>query len=226
MPIPGPPGEPDVVVRPYADGDRARVRRICFETGYMGAPVAWMWRDEDSFADLFSAWWTDNEPHSALVAEIDGVVSGYLLGCFDSRRVANPVRLMAHHMFRRALIARPGTAGVLWRMMADAAVDGARRQLPSATVYDVAWPAHLHIDLLPVCRGRGVGRTLVRRWLDTLAAAGIAGCHLETMAENRGAITFFETMGFERHGSLHRVPGFRTSDGGRLHVQLMVQHFA
>lgn len=214
-----------VRVRPYRRGDRDRVRHICFVTGYMGEPVDWLWRDQESFADLFCGWWTDHEPGSALVAEVDGEVAGYLLGCSDSRRVENPVRLMAHHLFGRGLLARPGTAGVLWRMIGDAAVDGLRRQLPAATVYDPRWPAHLHIDLLPVCRGRGVGRTLVRRWLDTLAEQGVPGCHLETMSENTGAISFFEAMGFERRDEPRPVPGFRSPGGNRLHVQLMVQPF-
>ncbi len=221
-----PPADEVVRVRPYESADRARVRHICFVTGFMGEPVDWLWRDEESFADLFSGWWTDHEPGSASVAEIDGEVAGYLLGCADSRWVANPVRLMGRHMFGRRLLVRPGTAGVLWRMMGDAVVDGVRRRLPAATVYDPRWPAHLHIDLLPRCRGRGVGRALVRGWLERLAADGVAGCHLETMAENTGAVAFFESMGFERHGDPHPVPGFRTPAGGRLHVQLMVQPFS
>jgi ribosomal protein S18 acetylase RimI-like enzyme len=214
---------PDVVIRPYEARDRERVRHICFVTGFMGRPVEWLWRDEASFADLFSGWWTDHEPESALVAELDGEVAGYLLGCIDSRRVAEPVGLMAHHLFRRGLLVRPGTARVLWRLLGDAAVGAARHDLPAATVHDTRWPAHLHIDLLLRCRGRGVGRALVRRWLDRLQAQGVAGCHLETMAENTGAVAFFEAMGFECHGDARPVPGFRTPTGGRLHVQLMVQ---
>ena len=74
----------DVVIRPYEARDRAQVRHICHVTGYMGEPVAWMWRDTESFADLFTSYYTDAEPQSALVAELDGVVAGYLLGCIDS----------------------------------------------------------------------------------------------------------------------------------------------
>lgn len=218
---PGPAG--DVAIRPYRPSDRAAVRRVCFETGYMGEPVAWMWRDEESFADLFSGYWTDHEADSALVAEVDGAVAGYLLGCDDTRRVGNPAAMMGRHMVRRGLLLRPGTAGVMWRMIGDAAVGAARHDLPPASVYDERWPAHLHIDLLPVCRGRGVGAALVRRWLDTLRTRGVPGCHLETMAENHGAVAFFTAMGFTARGRAHLVPGFRTPAGGRLHVQLMVR---
>lgn len=213
----------DVVVRPYRSADRARVRHVCYATGFMGEPVDWLWRDDESFADLFCGYWTDGEPESALVAEVDGVVSGYLLGCVDTRRVWNPGVVLGRHVVRRGLLLRPGTAGMMWRMIGDAVVDGLRGQLPPSSAYDERWPAHLHIDLLPVCRRRGVGATLVRRWLDTLRDGGVPGCHLETMAENTAAVAFFEAMGFRRRGDAHRVPGFRTRAGGRLHVQLMVQ---
>src|SRR5437870_9756007 len=73
----------DVVVRPYVHEDRAAVRHICFQTGYMGEPADFMWRDRESWADMFSGYYTDVEPDSAFVVEIDGSVSGYLLGAVD-----------------------------------------------------------------------------------------------------------------------------------------------
>ena len=212
-------------IRPYRPEDRAAVRRICYLTGYMGGRVDWLWRDRESFADLFSGYWTDREPQSASVAERDGEVVGYLLGCVDTRRVPNPGPMMAHHLLRRGLLVRPGTAGVLWRMIGDVAVDAARHQLPPMSAYDRQWPAHLHIDLLEVARGHGVGAGLVRRFFDRLRESGVAGCHVETMAENTRAVAFFEAMGFRRHGEPANAPGFRTPTGDRLHVQLLVQPF-
>lgn len=211
-----------MVLRPYRPEDRPAVRRICHQTGYMGDPVDWLWRDRESFADLFSGYWTDREPESATVAEVDGEVAGYLLGCRDSRRVWNPAGLMARHMLRRGLLVRPGTAGVLWRMIGDVCVDGARRQVP-VPFLDDRWPAHLHVDLLEVCRGRGVGTALVRRWLARLEDEGVPGCHVETLAENAPAVAFFTAMGFEPHGRPRPVPGFRSPSGARHHVRVLVR---
>lgn len=203
------------------------MRRICFETGYMGDPVAWQWRDAASFADLFTGWYTDHEPESALVAERHGRVIGYLLGCRDSRHVRVPAALVRRHLVRRGLLVRPGTAPVLWRTMADlapAAIAAARgRRRPPPKPVDGRWPAHLHIDLLPEGRSIGLGRALVRRWLESLRRAGVAGCHLETWAENDGAVAFFEAMGFSRRGHPVPMPGLRSPEGHRHHTQLMVQ---
>lgn len=191
----------------------------------MGEPVAWQWADEESFADLFTAWYTDREPASALVAELDGRVVGYLLGCRDSRRVTPPSAAIRRHVLRRGLLARRGTAGVLWRSAVDLTV-AATRSGPATGGLDDRWPAHLHIDLLPEARGTGMGRALVERWLNALRTDGIRGCHLETWAENDGAVAFFEAMGFRRHGTPTPMPGLRSPEGHRHHSQLMTQTLA
>jgi len=213
----------EILIRPYEPADRAGVRKVCYETGFMGERVDWLWRDEESFCDMFSAHWTDHEPELATVAVLDDVVVGYLLGSMDSRSVSNAGKLVAHHAFRRGMLITPGTAGIFWRMIGDGITDSLKHRLPPPTYYDARWPAHLHIDLLPVCRGRGIGATLVRGWLDTLRQASVPGCHLQTMAENHKAIAFFETMGFTKRGKPLGAPGFRTRSGERMSVQLMVQ---
>ena len=210
-------------VRPYEARDRSQVRHICHVTGYMGEPVDWLWRDAESFADLFTAYYTDGEPESALVVDVDGVAAGYLLGCVDSRKAWNPAIIFGRHLLRRGIGFRPGTAGVVWRSLGDVVIDAVRGRLPPTSAYDERWPAHLHIDLLPSIRGVGMGATLMRRWLDGLRERGVAGCHLETMGENHGAIAFFESTGFHRQGERTWAPGFRSPTGERLTVQLMVQ---
>jgi hypothetical protein len=68
-----------------------------------------------------------------------------------------------------------------------------------------------------------VGADLMHRWLDALRGAGVRGCHLETLGENHGAIAFFESMGFNRHGAPTFAPGMRSPRGERHTIQLMVQ---
>jgi len=213
----------DFAIRPYEPTDRARVRHICFVTGYMGEPVEWQWRDAESFSNIFTGYYTDAEPESALVAEIDGDVVGYLLGCVDSSKAWSPGGVVGRQITRRGIAFRPGTARFVWRAVGDVIVDAARKRLPPAPFADPRWPAHLHIDLLREARGRGVGAALVRRWLETLRQTGVPGCHLETFAENTGAIAFFESMGFERRRRPIPAPGMRSPSGERHHVQLMVR---
>jgi GNAT superfamily N-acetyltransferase len=198
----------------------------------MGEPVDWLWRDRESFADAFSGYWTDREPESALVVETgdeDGEgparrVVGYLLGCVDTKKVPSIVRVLWPHVIHRGLLIRGGTAPVLWRSMADIAGDIVReRKLPMEDLLDERWPSHLHIDLLPEARGRGLGSQLVERYLDYLRGVGSAGCHLETIFENRNAVAFFKANGFQLHGDPRPSPGWRSRSGERLHIQVMVR---
>jgi ribosomal protein S18 acetylase RimI-like enzyme len=206
-------------IRAYEPRDRDAVRRICFETGYMGDPIDWLWRDRESFADLITRYYTDREPESLIVAEREGLVVGYLTGCVDSERTRGFAAREVRRLVRRGALLRPGVAGLFWRSIFDLLRD---RQAPDELLGDPRWPAHLHINLLPEARRRGIGRRLMDRWLARLRASASPGVHLGTFAENAKARPFFEACGFRRHGEPMRVPGMRTREGGRMHAQWMV----
>ena len=198
------------------------MREICCATGFMGDPVGGFWRDAASFAEIFSAYYTDEEPGSLYVAESDGRVGGYLLGCLDSARAGSAQSGAARQVAARMLLLRPGTAGFFWRSAFDVVRD---RGTPDG-MHDARWPAHLHINLMPELRGHGGGAALMSCWLERLAREGVPGVHLSTWAENEAGIGFFERMGFERLGRPSRVPGFRTRAGARMHQQWMVREIA
>ena len=73
-------------VRSYLPRDRDRVRWVCCETGFLGDPQEGVFIGRKIFADLWSSYWTDLEPESAFVAEVEGRVEGYILGCLDTHR--------------------------------------------------------------------------------------------------------------------------------------------
>lgn len=214
----------EVDVRPYRPGDRAAVRNVCYETGYLGEPADWFWRDRESFADLFSGYYTDHQPHRASVVEIDGAVSGYLLGCVSGAAARASAAAFTRNIVRRGIAFRRGTAGVIWRTIGDSLFDTIKgRTKPSDLEFDdPRYPAHLHIDLLPIARGQGAGRRMINGWLDGLRSESVPGCYLQTMVENTNAIAFFEAVGFRPHGDVHLIPGFRTRTGQRHHLLTMV----
>jgi ribosomal protein S18 acetylase RimI-like enzyme len=73
-------------------------------------------------------------------------------------------------------------------------IHAGHRTHPDAADY----PAHLHIDLLPVAQGQGWGRTLMQTFLDRLRAIGVPAVHLGVGMRNPGAIKFYERVGFHR----------------------------
>jgi GNAT superfamily N-acetyltransferase len=59
-----------------------------------------------------------------------------------------------------------------------------------------AYPAHLHIDLLPPYQRAGHGRSLIATFLAALSAAGIQAVHLTMLTTNTPARAFYDRLNF------------------------------
>ncbi len=68
--------------------------------------------------------------------------------------------------------------------------DAAAEQLVSQ------WPAHLHINLLPVAQQGGWGRKLIEQLLTLLRQAGVSGVHLGVSLQNEQVCGFYQRLGF------------------------------
>src|SRR5436190_7853909 len=67
-------------LRKYQPADRARVRELCGDTGFLGNPIDPVFEDRELFADYLTAYYTDWEPESSFVLLVNGEIRGYLLG--------------------------------------------------------------------------------------------------------------------------------------------------
>ncbi|MEV4246775.1 GNAT family N-acetyltransferase [Streptosporangium canum] len=63
-----------------------------------------------------------------------------------------------------------------------------------------AYPAHLHIDLLPDHQRKGHGRALMNAFLDALHGRGVPAVHLGMVSTNTPARAFYDRLGF------HEIP--------------------
>src|SRR5215469_9412191 len=72
--------EKPFTIRSYRKTDRDAVRRLCCQTGFLGTPIDPVYEDRQLFADFLTTYYTDWEPESSFVVEIDGGIRGYLLG--------------------------------------------------------------------------------------------------------------------------------------------------
>lgn len=185
----------------------------------MGESPSWYWRDRKSFEEIWTPYYTDEEPESLLVATRADQVVGYLTGCIDTALAPSPKQAVVRQLVRRGLLLRPGTAGFFWRAIADSL---RHPNLPDGEIDDPRWPAHLHTNLLPEGRGCGLGHALMQRWLEMLRVQGVRGCHLGTLQENERAVAFFTRMGFRPYEEPVLAPGMRMPDGRPIHLQLMV----
>lgn len=59
-----------------------------------------------------------------------------------------------------------------------------------------AYPAHLHMNVLPHAQGRGLGRGLLQAWIDKAVTFGASQAHIGAHPDNDKGLGFWRKMGF------------------------------
>ncbi|GAA4823687.1 GNAT family N-acetyltransferase [Streptomyces ziwulingensis] len=186
-------------VRPYRPEDYPDLDDICVRTGYEGQDSRPHYADPSVLTATFAAPYVHLEPELAFVLD-DGTgrAVGYVLGTADTARFAADFRTVwlprvaGRHP---APESPPGTGtgtGTQDEAIARLLHDPERMIVPELAAY----PAHLHIDLLPEWQGRGHGRTLMHTFLRALRERGVPAVHLVMSTANTGARAFYDRLGF------------------------------
>ncbi len=185
-----------ISIRPYRLGDRQSVRAIALATADRGRPGRWLFPHPEVTADLLTRYYTDFEPESSWVAEMDGRVVGYTAG---SLHPGLHRRVMRRHVIPRAVLWSV-LRGALWHRRTwqwawATALTGLRYGRPPTIPAD-RYPAHMHVNVLPSARGRSVGNALARRFLTYATETGCPGVYAKVQGKNRRARYFFARLGF------------------------------
>jgi ribosomal protein S18 acetylase RimI-like enzyme len=178
------------VIRAYRPDDLAALRQICVQTGDAGRDATGQWSDDGLLPDVFLEPYLVLEPSTAWVVEWDDRAVGYLVAAFDTRGF---VRRWSEEWTPVFAARHPRVAqdpGEQWLL--DTGLEPGH--LLSAHVD--AFPAHLHIDLLPAAQGLGAGRALMRELGSAASTAGVVGIHLGVGSSNSSALAFYDRLGF------------------------------
>lgn len=164
---------------------------IAFLTGFFGETAARYFADRQLFADLWVRPYLRLTPNVSLVAEVDGVVMGYVLGAVNQAEYASELYRVI------ALGVIPGVVTMRYRQPLSAVPYLLRTLLyPSPHASETLYPAHLHINLRPEARGLGLGRALLAAFLDGLRRRGVPGVQLSTTDQNVAALKLYRQQGF------------------------------
>ena len=183
------------VIRPARAGDEPGASHVCLRTGDHGQDAtAFYEEDPDALARIFVFPYLAYEPELSLVLEDEQGICGYALGASDSRAFYDRVE----SAWRPSLCARfpaPGGDPRTWTH-----VDRVHHAYHHPDYYcpepHAEYPSHLHIDLLPRAQGRGYGRRMLQRIMDTLRQRGSPGAHLGVSVLNTNAAGFYRRLGF------------------------------
>lgn len=187
---------PGTAIRRYRPEDHDAVYDICVRTADAGGDARGRYASDDLMPDLFAGPYLHLEPDLAFVLSHHGRVVGYVIGTADTpafvagyRREWIP-RLAHRYPAPTRPPVTPDDEMVALHHRPE------RMLLPELAAY----PAHLHIDLLPEQQGRGHGRRLVETFLRAAAGAGAAGLHVGMVTANVRARGFYDRLGFHEIG--------------------------
>jgi hypothetical protein len=180
------------IIRSYRDSDRAAVRQLCCQTGFLGEPIDPIYQDHELFADFLTTYYTDHEPESCFVLEIDGQIRGYLLG--SRKPFLNQLYAFQQNvvLFFRALMRYP-RYNPRSRQFIRWIIGNGWREVPAAP----RRVPHFHINLLPNARKMATTRGLMSAYLSYLYRCGEKYVYGQIVTfESRRGEKMFERYGF------------------------------
>jgi ribosomal protein S18 acetylase RimI-like enzyme len=192
-------------IRPYRPGDEAALASICLRTAASGRDATGLLEDDDVWASIFLLPYLEHDPAFASVVETDdGKLGGYIVAAADTDAYESWFSETWWPRFAQRW-PEPGKEPSVQALTAqDALLRYAYGRRGGLNPYAAAYPAHLHIDLLPEVQRQGWGRRLIGTLQRQLHEAGITGLHVVPGENNADAVTFYERLGFAELG---REPG-------------------
>src|SRR5687767_7231522 len=181
----------DCLIRHATPSDAPAAYRVCLKTGDHGADGEPFFRDDpDALGRIYVGPYLAFEPELSLVLEDNEGVCGYALGALDSRTFYG----------RYEAEWRPGLCAKFPDPRGDPAKWSRTQHVHHCYHHPDyfcpepcdAYPSHLHIDLLPRAQGRGYGRRMFERNLETLRRRGSPGAHLGLSTLNTRAYGFYK----------------------------------
>jgi ribosomal protein S18 acetylase RimI-like enzyme len=203
------------MIRPYHPSDLYSLYRICLLTGASGADATQLYRDPELLGHIYVAPYAVLEPDLCFVLTHGGTPCGYILGTRDTATFNTRCEREWFPVLRtRYPLPAPEDQSLDANMIRH--IHAERQLNPDLAAY----PAHLHIDLLPIAQGQGWGRRLMYTFFDRLRALGVPAVHLGVGAGNSRAIGFYERVGFEPvkvyEGWIGYGMNLRSGDGSRV----------
>lgn len=182
------------LIRPYRAQDRDSIRGLAWNTAFMGEPAEKFFADKEILSGFLTECFTDYEPESCFVAEMNNKVVGYLTGARDKSVIEEVfVKKVLPRLLWRALMRGAFFKAKNLKFIINCLISGFKEEYKMPD-FSKDYPATLHINVERSCRGLRIGSLLISKFLDYLSEKRISGVCLATMSSE--AAKFFEKNDF------------------------------
>ena len=187
-------GEFSVNIRKFESRDRSQVRSISHDTAFMGQPAALFFEGREVICDALNLYFTDYEPESCFVAEVNSAVAGYLIGAKS--------KITAEKIFKDKIMSpllwKALSSGVFIKKKNIVFIFNCLKALVKGGLatpdFTKEYPATFHINIKKEFRGKNIGTGLVNAYLNYLRKEMVPGVHLATLSQ--AGADFFSKQSF------------------------------
>lgn len=169
-----------ISIRKYEEKDKELLRDICIKTSKLPVET----EDQRKFLTLmYNDYYTEVEGRNCFVAvDENDVAVGYILCAENYARYSK--------IFRKFYLPEIKKLGMSYYIMAIGEMAG-------HLLYSKKYPAHLHIDILDICQGQGVGTRLMNELKSHLKSKNIPALMLSCGGDNTMAVKFYKKNNFK-----------------------------
>ena len=185
-----------ITLRQFRSGDLNTLYAISLATGHEGGDASHLYEDARLMGHIYSAPYALLEPALVLVVVDGNEVVGFAAGAIDTLQWEDVLERNWWPALRRRYPEPKAASFAGWT--ADQRRAAAIHH-PERAPRDVveAYPAHLHLNLLPAAQGQGVGSMLLKAWLELASKRGATAVHVGVNRANRRAHRFWSQNGFK-----------------------------
>lgn len=169
-----------IYIRKYKETDKENLRKICIETSSL--PVDTEVQRKFLFL-MYNDYYSELEPDNVFVAaNEDDEAVGYILCAEDFKKYLKN--------FSSRYLPKIKKLGFGYLVSALSEIAG-------HMLFSKKYKAHLHIDILSDCQGKGTGTALMNELKDHLKEKRINSVMLSCGAKNTKAVNFYKKNGFK-----------------------------
>ncbi len=178
-------------IRPYHPSDLTSLYKICLLTGNSGKDATKLLCDPDLIGHLYVAPYAIFEPDVCFVITNSEKPCGYIIGTKDSQKFYQRCEKDWFPTLRTRYPLAKGNDKSFNAMIIKRLHEGYKEKEELRN-----YQAHLHIDILPIAQGQGLGRKAMNIFIDKLKEFNISALHLEVGKKNHTGIKFYKKLGF------------------------------